>query len=114
VYGGKLIDVIKLGVIVNNVKLKILFIIYTILLILLGYLLNTLINFNHYDNYYFNLTEFEVFDDSVSGVYHHNSFFCVITQERTNENIIKTTIHELAHLLILTDEKHFLERYKEE
>ena len=60
---------------------------------------------------YFNLTSNNISDDS-TGFYYHPHYFCVITKNRTNAEIMETTIHELAHLLILTDEKHFLERYK--
>jgi Zn-dependent peptidase ImmA (M78 family) len=112
VYGEKLINAIKLGVIVSKIILNLLVIFLGICLIALGYQLNTLINNKECNVYYFDLKEHNI--ETAKGVYYHEDFFCVITKNRTNENIIRTTVHELAHLLIETDEKHFLERYKEE
>lgn len=64
-----------------------------------------------YTEIYFNLEEYNS-SGKANGFYQHDNYFCVITKDRDNKDIIKTTIHELAHLLVETDDEHFMERYK--
>lgn len=35
-----------------------------------------------------------------TGLYHHNSFYCVWTRDRTDEEIERTEAHEICHALI--------------
>jgi Zn-dependent peptidase ImmA (M78 family) len=42
-----------------------------------------------------------------SGFYYHSHYFCVITKDRSKEDIMETTIHELTHYLIDEDYQHF-------
>jgi len=60
---------------------------------------------------YFNLSSDNMTQGYI-GFNYHKHYFCVITEGKENRDIIETTIHELAHLLIETDEAHFMERYK--
>lgn len=48
------------------------------------------------------------------GYYHPDQFFCVKTYDRSINDIIKTTSHELAHVFVHRDNKHFCEIYDEE
>lgn len=43
----------------------------------------------------------------MNGVYFYNGYYCVWTQNRTEELINNTNIHELCHALVKEDEKHF-------
>ena len=42
-----------------------------------------------------------------NGFYNYEGFFCVVTKDRTLEEITKTTIHELGHLFVHDNYPHF-------
>ena len=85
-------------------------VILIIILLMSGYQFNNHINT---EKITFDLTANNINWTSV-GFYYHENYFCVMTKDREPRDILETTIHELAHLLIETNETHFLERYKEE
>jgi Zn-dependent peptidase ImmA (M78 family) len=89
------------------------FIFFMFICVTFGYKFNNYINQDTHTNYYFDLDKYNI-SDSAKGVYYHKDFFCVITKNRENKDIIATSVHELAHLLIESDQKHFLDRYNNE
>ena len=60
-----------------------------------------------------NRSVFKINDEMAVGVYNHAGYFCVITKDRSFEEIAQTTFHELAHMYNHRDTEHFLGRYKE-
>ena len=43
-----------------------------------------------------------------NGFYSYDGYFCVVTKDRSLEEITRTTVHELAHLFVHDDPEHFL------
>ena len=78
---------------------------------MIGYKISNIFIKHTNSEIYFNLNEYNLTGDYY-GFYKYDDFFCIITEGKENRDIIETTIHELAHLLIETDEAHFMERYK--
>lgn len=46
-------------------------------------------------------------DDFLSGIYKDESYYCVLTKNRTNEQINATEYHEMCHVVIDRDFNHF-------
>ena len=87
-------------------------IILIIILLIAGYQLNNLLNKSTSQNIYFDLSKYNI-TEKHQGFYAYDGFFCVVTKNWSNQEIIETTIHELAHLLIETDDEHFMGKYNE-
>lgn len=43
----------------------------------------------------------------MTGVYHHDGFYCVWTKNRTQDLIKETDYHEMCHAFVHEDNKHF-------
>ena len=51
-------------------------------------------------------------DYSLEGIYNTEGFYCVNTKDRSNEEIATTEQHEIAHVLVDEDYKHFCQDKK--
>lgn len=53
------------------------------------------------------MQDIELDDLITTGYYSSNGFYCILTKERTSEEIASTKSHEECHLHIQRDYKHF-------
>jgi len=90
-------------------KISLILILIFVLILLVYYAHQRLINTPN-KQIYFNFSAYNE-TQGYNGFNYHNHYFCVITAGRSNKDIIETTIHELAHLLVDSNDKHFMENY---
>jgi hypothetical protein len=65
-----------------------------------------LFNNDNEEYYYYNMTYLEE-NVNANGFYTYDEYFCVVTKDRSMEDISRTTFHELAHVFSMRDYEHF-------
>ena len=59
------------------------------------------------------LEDYENNNTQMAGFYNNAGYFCVATKGRTSIEIAETTMHELAHYYVDSDEDHFVKEWQE-